>query len=136
MRQCDHKQLAKQSNRIYGAGGMRLKHAAHVCDFGRVEAQWLVEIRRILPKIRRISKKRAARTRNATYLARARLKHCAHVCDAGCVESQRLIERQRALPSQKGVLAGGIVCLFEQGIGQVRKRAWGKSTSSEQRGEI
>ena len=51
MRQCDHKQLAKQSNRRYGAGGMRLKHAAHVCDFGRVEAQWLVEMRRILPKL-------------------------------------------------------------------------------------
>ena len=31
------------------AGGTHLEHGAHVCDFGRVKAQWLVKRLRVLP---------------------------------------------------------------------------------------
>ena len=36
---------------IIGAGGAHVEHEVHVCDFGGVEAQRLVERRRLLPRV-------------------------------------------------------------------------------------
>eukprot|EP00964_Phaeocystis_antarctica_P054729 scaffold32205_cov65-Phaeocystis_antarctica.AAC.3 len=52
-------------------GGAHNEHVHHVCDFGRVEVQRLVE----RPRER---------------------KHAVHACDAGRIEAQRLVERRRA----------------------------------------
>ena len=101
------------------------EHVAHFCDAGRVEAQWLVEHRRGLPRVKSracdagrgavAGRREVAGDGSASSAHRraglqigsrsrggAHPEHEAHVCDAGGVEAQRLVERQRALPSPKG----------------------------------
>eukprot|EP00964_Phaeocystis_antarctica_P033236 scaffold18868_cov59-Phaeocystis_antarctica.AAC.1 len=101
-------------------------HEAHVRDAGRVEAQRLVERRRVLP-----SRKDGVRSGAEVWAEGGRawaggsaraactasgpgcegwggegrrgahVEHGAHGCDAGRVEAERLVERRRALPSRK-----------------------------------
>ena len=100
-------------------GGAHPEHEGHGCDAGGVEAQRLVERRRVLPSVERRAHgavrgaeyREAAGDRGARNVqGRARLQigsrarggaheeHGAHVCDAGGVEAQRLVERRRMLP--------------------------------------
>ena len=104
-----------------GTRGAHVEHVLHGCDLGRVEAQRLVERRRVLP-----SRKEGIRCRaryrlggrrawggggaSSMHTGRARLKagdpgtlgaHLKHAlcgCEAGRVEAQRLVERRRELP--------------------------------------
>ena len=99
-------------------GGTHVKHVAHIRDAGRVEAQRLVERRRILPSRKegircgaRCAGGEAGGRRAAHAACRRRLdcrvgrarggahgEHVVHVCDAGRVEAQRLVELPRILP--------------------------------------
>ena len=116
---------------VRGEGSTHRKHAAHACDARRVEAQRLVERRRVLP-----SRKEGIRSGvrcqpggeravgavvvQAACTRRARLevrgegsthhKHAAHACDARRVEAQRLVERRRVLPSRKEGIRSGVRC--------------------------
>eukprot|EP00964_Phaeocystis_antarctica_P009991 scaffold5448_cov59-Phaeocystis_antarctica.AAC.3 len=103
-------------------GGAHLKHAVHVLDTGRVEAQRLIERVRALPSHTEARGGRhgglgCARARGGGGGARsvhggtdralwarhacggAHVKHVAHARDAGRVEAQQLVERLRPLPS-------------------------------------
>jgi len=123
-----------------------VEHPAHVSDAGGVEAQRLVEGRRVLPS-RREGMRRggercepeggracgvvAAHKRHARgwpdsslggqgHARRAHREHGAHGRDAGGVKAQRLVEGRRFLPSRReGMRCGGKRC--EPGGG----RAWG-----------
>jgi len=102
-------------------GGAHLKHVVHVRDARRVEAQRLVERRRVLPRHTEAHEEavtggwrcggvwgrwrctqRARRNRldtgHGTREGAAHGKHVAHVRVAGRVEAQRLVERRRTLP--------------------------------------
>ena len=102
-------------------GGAHPEHVAHFCDAGRVEAQWLVEHRRGLPRVKSRAcvagrgagrgaggggrprcEQRAREGSTAQIGSRARggahPEHEAHIYDAGGVEAQRLVERRRLLP--------------------------------------
>ena len=68
-----------------GTRGAHFEHVAHARNLGRVEAERLVEHKRVR-------------------------EHSAHVCDAGRVEAERLVERERALPSRKGGVRCGARC--------------------------
>eukprot|EP00964_Phaeocystis_antarctica_P105648 scaffold70636_cov51-Phaeocystis_antarctica.AAC.1 len=108
------------------------EHAVHVCDVGGVEAQGLVERRRVLPRGKegigagrgiRVGRRDAAGDRGACaacgggrdcrLVAGARrgahFEHVEHGCDAGGVEAQGLVERRR-LPEhvRHGCDAGGV----------------------------
>ena len=92
------------------------EHDLHVRDAGRVEAQRLVESKRLLPSrkggacdVRRGEEVRPGRREGVRCggvhgegMRRAHVEHAAHVCDAGRVEAQRLVEGRRVLPSRKG----------------------------------
>eukprot|EP00964_Phaeocystis_antarctica_P113913 scaffold77878_cov55-Phaeocystis_antarctica.AAC.2 len=103
-------------------GAAHVEHLVHGCDAGGVEAQRLVERRRVLPRVgrRAYDVVRGAEYRERPEVAgdrgasgvqgRARLQigsrarggahpeHAVHGCDAGGVEAQRLVERRRVLP--------------------------------------
>ena len=115
-----------------GTRGAHLKHVLHGCDAGGVEAQRLIEGRRVLPS----RKRRIGRGATCTCgpgggsvwrsggsaksvqggtncgscwqgTRRAHVKHVRHACDAGGVEAQRLVEARRPLPSRKGSIRRG-----------------------------
>eukprot|EP00964_Phaeocystis_antarctica_P096347 scaffold62657_cov64-Phaeocystis_antarctica.AAC.7 len=44
-----------------GWGGAHVEHVAHFCDAGRVEPQWLVEHRRVLPRVEKQGMRGAGR---------------------------------------------------------------------------
>eukprot|EP00964_Phaeocystis_antarctica_P080635 scaffold50376_cov38-Phaeocystis_antarctica.AAC.1 len=101
-------------------GGAHVEHLLHARDAGGVEAQRLVERRRVLPRVEWRAYDAGGRCspgggrRRATVVqagcregstadsGRARggahVEHVLHVCDAGGVEAQRLVERRRVLP--------------------------------------
>eukprot|EP00964_Phaeocystis_antarctica_P140615 scaffold105480_cov45-Phaeocystis_antarctica.AAC.1 len=103
-------------------GGVHEEHELHGRDAGGVEAQRLVERRRVLPRVERRAYDagrgiRTGRRKRAgdggarsVVQGRARLQiggrprggahseHPVHPCDAGGVEAQRLVERLRDLP--------------------------------------
>eukprot|EP00964_Phaeocystis_antarctica_P061926 scaffold37044_cov60-Phaeocystis_antarctica.AAC.2 len=114
-------------------GGAHVEHDGHGCDFGLVEAQRLVERRRILPRVeRRADGAVRAAARKAAGSGRPRGtqragegsnvelgqgtrggahgEHDDHVRDAGGVEAQRLVERRRGLPSRKEDVRCGARC--------------------------
>ena len=120
-----------------GRRGAHLKHAVHVSDAGRVEAQRFVERIRVLPSAKggmgsgRHAKRRRAEACGwlsgkhvgALQLedragAEPHLKHVIHLCDARRVDTQQLVERIRALPSPKA----GIACGRYGGPGDGRAR--------------
>ena len=104
-----------------GTAEAHVKHLAHVRDAGHVEAQRLVERRRVLPshngahgRVTRGARgprawgggggarsvhRRPGRTMEQLHAPRAHPKHAAHGRGAGRVEVQRLVERRRGLPS-------------------------------------
>ena len=104
-------------------GEAHVEHEAHVCDAGGVEAQRLVEIKRVLPSAARraydarrhagreaggrgAATAHAACRRGPDWASRggargAHVEHAAHGCDAGGVEAQRLVERRRLLQRVK-----------------------------------
>eukprot|EP00964_Phaeocystis_antarctica_P117931 scaffold81772_cov49-Phaeocystis_antarctica.AAC.4 len=101
-------------------GGAHVEHVLHARDAGGVEAQWLVEHRRILPKAERRTcgarRGRAGQQTGGVGVQRAgeaRLQvggrprggahdeHVVHVRDAGGVEAQWLVEHRRTLPRVK-----------------------------------
>eukprot|EP00964_Phaeocystis_antarctica_P064937 scaffold39110_cov45-Phaeocystis_antarctica.AAC.1 len=103
-------------------GGAHVEHVAHGRDAGGVEAQRLVERRRVLPRVERraYGAGRGAEYREAGGGGRQRCtrgvqgrtrlqigsrarggahaEHLVHGCDAGGVEAQRLVERRCVLP--------------------------------------
>ena len=120
-----------------GTRGAHPEHVAHGHDAGGVEAQRLVEGRRVLPSPRegmRCGGERceagggrawgvvAARQEACTGegptqglgakgTRRAHAEHVAHVSDTGGVEAQRLVEGRRGLPSpREGMGCGGERC--------------------------
>ena len=126
MRRRRRKQRAGEDptgDRAQGTRGAHIKHVAHVCGFGRVETQRLVERRRPLPSRKKgmqsgqhagrepggrgVAVAQATRRRGPDCGDRrqgtrgAHPKHVAYVCDAGSVKIQRLVERPRVLPSQE-----------------------------------
>eukprot|EP00964_Phaeocystis_antarctica_P096638 scaffold62917_cov58-Phaeocystis_antarctica.AAC.2 len=95
-------------------GGAHVEHSAHGCDAGRVEAQRLVERRRLLPSRKEdircgaacgTTGGRAVRRRGGATsgICGAHPEHAIHVCDAGRVEAQQLIERRRVLRRKEGI---------------------------------
>ena len=111
------------STRLKAAGqgtrGAHFEHAAHGCDARRVEAERLVERRRVLPS-RKAGMRRGTRygpggvRASDMHEERVRLKalgaqgmrgahgeHLAHVRDLRRIEAERLVERLRALPSRE-----------------------------------
>ena len=132
--------MARQKAGAEGTGGAHKEHGVHVRDLGRVEAQRLVERRRVLP-----SRKEGMRCgvkcgpgerawggggASGMHGGRARLKaagqgtrgahpeHAVHGRDLGRVESQRLVERRRVLPSRKEGMRCGAKCGPADGRGR------------------
>ena len=104
-------------------GGAHRENAGHGCDAGGVEAQRLVEGRRVLPRVERRAfgtgrgaeyreargggrprrKRRAGEGSSADWEQGTRGAHPEHVVhgrDLGRVEAQRLVEGRRVLPSR------------------------------------
>ena len=137
-----HKRHARRwpDSRLGGQGHARrahVEHQAHGRDAGGVEAQRLVEGRRLLPSRREgmrcscdaggrrcepgggrawgvvAAHKRHARGCGLTQglgakgTREAHVEHGAHGRDAGGVEAQRLVEGQRLLPSRRDMRCGG-----------------------------
>ena len=119
----------RPSSRLGGQGtrGAHVEHVARGCDLGRVEAQRLVERRRVLPSRREgiirdarrgavweagrcgvVAAQAAVHGEGPTQEAwggqgthGAHPEHALHDCDTGGVEAQRLVERVRLLPSRR-----------------------------------
>eukprot|EP00964_Phaeocystis_antarctica_P111985 scaffold76209_cov58-Phaeocystis_antarctica.AAC.3 len=121
--------------------GAHVEHVAHVCDAGGVEAQRLVERRRVLPRVERraYGARRGAEYREAGGGGRPRRKrragegssavweqgtrgahpeHVVHGRDLGRVEAQRLVEGRRVLRSRNE----GTRC--ERGAGREATGRW------------
>ena len=132
------------STRLKAAGqgtrGAHFEHAAHGCDARRVEAERLVERRRVLPS-RKAGMRRGTRygpggvRASDMHEERVRLKalgaqgmrgahgeHLAHVRDLGRVEAERLVERRRGLPSRKAGMRCGKRYSAREGIGWRRRK--------------
>ena len=115
-----------------GTRGAHREHVPHACDAGGVEAQRLVERRRVLPRrkgsigrgvTRGPGGGRAWSSGGASSALRgpdcggcwqgtrgAHIEHELDGCDAGGVEAQRLVEGRRALSSRKGSIGRGATC--------------------------
>eukprot|EP00964_Phaeocystis_antarctica_P119843 scaffold83602_cov48-Phaeocystis_antarctica.AAC.2 len=134
-------------------GGAHVEHGKHGCDARGVEAQRLVERRRVLPRVERRAygagrgagleaggggrsrcKQGAGRDRlqiGGRARGRAHPEHGVHVCDAGGVEAQRLVERLRLLPSVarraydagRGIRTGRRKAAGDRGARSVQGRA-------------
>ena len=124
-----HGEGPTQGYRGQGTRGAHSEHGADVRDLGRVEAQRLVERKRVLPSQEErvwcwarggLGGERARRGGGARGvqgwhrlkaggqgMRRAHSEHVAHVRDAGRVEGQRLVERIRLLPSREERVRGG-----------------------------
>ena len=133
-------------------GGAHVEHGVHGRDAGGVEAQRLVERRRILPRVETRAYgavrfgpggREAADDSGARSVAgqarlqirggargRAHEEHVVHVSDAGGIEAQRLVERRRALPRvERRAYAAG------RGAPGGRRAACDRGASAACRGE-
>eukprot|EP00964_Phaeocystis_antarctica_P128450 scaffold92250_cov61-Phaeocystis_antarctica.AAC.3 len=79
-----------------GSGGAHVEHVAHVFDAGGVEAQRLVERRRVEEHVAHVRDAGGVEAQRLVERHRA-VEHLEHGCDAGGVEAQRLVERPRAV---------------------------------------
>eukprot|EP00964_Phaeocystis_antarctica_P079951 scaffold49868_cov57-Phaeocystis_antarctica.AAC.4 len=122
-----------------GTRGAHPKHAVHICDAGRVEAQRLEEGRRAGREAG------GRREGGGASSAQGRLncggcwqgtrgahpKHVLHVVDAGRVEAQRLVECRRFLPIGNGSIGRGAPCRPGGGSAWGRRRRKQRAGSTE-----